>query len=875
MTLTLCTFLLLACSDDSSPGSDAGEDAADTGDAVIDTAGVDTTPDTPSPLFILRAETADQLISGPVEQGQAGGAWVLGNDRVRFMIQDVGVSVGYNIYGGSLVGGDLVRDHGDSDQSLIREAMPIVDWRILAPEEATIVNDGADGGPVTLRLTGRLQPTRIIDLLDAIAGDSEVDVAVEYEVQPDKDALIIRTVITNETDTDDSVMIGDFLVFGGELKLWTNGQGFGADGAIGAADVIASRSDRVSYGYSRAGGGFSVPFINASGTAALLDPGLKIPAGETVITERELWVGDGQLSSVLGPLQKLIGDEVVTASGVVTEVGGAPAAGVTVTALASPSESRASNQAITDDQGRFTMTLKAGDYAFIASDVERRPSDPKVETLGDDGKDDIALELAPAAMVTLNVTGDGPTTEDNSFPVRVSLRPLQSDVLDERLGDFPRYAGAWKVVYAGAGLESFPVSPGNYDIVLSRGPEYERVVLDNVALDDGSVIAGHLTQSNPTPGFVSCDFHQHTIGSLDSETPVMVKLRQNLSAGLECAALTEHDNLTDIRPFVEEIGARPTFLGIVGDEVSVNGVGHFNAFPLPIDKRFELTGVKLYLDLSVNELFAKLRSIEGERTIQINHPRDDGLAGYFLNIGLDPATLEATKEDLPVDFDALEVTSIGTSANFTLEGWQSLSNAAGGDVPVLADYFGLINGGLKITAIGNSDCHDPNANCAYPRNYLRAGDDIATINEDDITAAIAAQHNIVSRGLWLHPTTNGEFKMGRADLVDGSTTPPSFGVTVSAPSWLTVSVVELYVNGVFVESRPATAPAEGQVMWFDETFMPTLVEDSTVVFVTRGGGDTSPVFGGSPFAFSNPIYIDVDGDGEWTAPGAPPAPAAP
>ena len=61
---------------------------------------------------------------------------------------------------------------------------------------------------------------------------------------------------------------------------------------------------------------------------------------------------------------------------------------------------------------------------------------------------------------------------------------------------------------------------------------------------DTAVLEGHLGRVLDTSGWIGCDFHQHTTGSMDSSQTLLERLRENMSAGLECAAITDHDNTT-------------------------------------------------------------------------------------------------------------------------------------------------------------------------------------------------------------------------------------------------------------------------------------------------------------------------------------------
>src|SRR6516165_6362160 len=58
---------------------------------------------------------ASELIGGPVAYGRENDVWKLYNAKVRFLVQDVGTSVGLDLYGGSLLDADLGREGPGND----------------------------------------------------------------------------------------------------------------------------------------------------------------------------------------------------------------------------------------------------------------------------------------------------------------------------------------------------------------------------------------------------------------------------------------------------------------------------------------------------------------------------------------------------------------------------------------------------------------------------------------------------------------------------------------------------------------------------------------------------------------------------------------
>ena len=88
-------------------------------------------------------------------------------------------------------------------------------------------------------------------------------------------------------------------------------------------------------------------------------------------------------------------------------------------------------------------------------------------------------------------------------------------------------------------------------------------------------------------------------------------------------------------------------------------------------------------------------------------------------------------------------------------------------------------------------------------------------------------------------------------------------------------VVRVRVNGVVVAERPVAAPKKvplpgNQGVRFDEVIAVTPAADAWVTVEVEGDTQMRPYIGERPFAMTNPIDVDVDGDGAWTAPALQP-----
>jgi hypothetical protein len=93
-------------------------------------------------------------------------------------------------------------------------------------------------------------------------------------------------------------------------------------------------------------------------------------------------------------------------------------------------------------------------------------------------------------------------------------------------------------------------------------------------------------------------------------------------------------------------------------------------------------------------------------------------------------------------------------------------------------------------------------------------------------------------------------------------------VGVEAAPWVPVAEWRAYVNGELVHRAPIQS---GEIASLPLTF----TKDSFVTVEVEGPAeglyrDALPEF--TPFAFTNPIFVDVDGNGRFDAPGLPETP---
>lgn len=230
----------------------------------------------------------------------------------------------------------------------------------------------------------------------------------------------------------------------------------------------------------------------------------------------------------------------------------------------------------------------------------------------------------------------------------------------------------------------------------------------------------------------------------------------------------------------------------------------------------------------------------------------------------------------------------------------------------LDDWFNLLNHGMHVTALGNSDSHDTLYEAGFPRNYVRSSTDRPDqINVKEITKNIIGHRVQTTTGPFIDFTIN-DGQVGETVTATGNKL--KLHVKVQTASWLAANRVEIYRNGLLIKVLTAN-PDKAQIVDFDEQIeldtpgedswfvvvamgnseahflrplyvtapfgllqIPKLIELTAATFpllnIVLGGGGADPVvpdfFPMIPYALTNPIFVDVDGNGYQSPKQGPP-----
>lgn len=222
------------------------------------------------------------------------------------------------------------------------------------------------------------------------------------------------------------------------------------------------------------------------------------------------------------------------------------------------------------------------------------------------------------------------------------------------------------------------------------------------------------------------------------------------------------------------------------------------------------------------------------------------------------------------------------------------------------DFFRLVDRGIAPTQIGSSDSHGASKEPGSPRTYfMAAADRPSDVAITDVVETLRAGHAFATYGPFVRASVAGKTFGETASLSAGSELVLELDVLTA--SWFGVDRVEIYLNGQLVrvlspDSRPEdiedvrgkvtlTVPDRDSHLVIiamglkNENLMRPVVVDipfgeaqlskiaadafSRVPVVNELFAapptvpDWAPI---APYAFTNPIYIDVDGNGRFDPP---------
>ncbi|MCE9594010.1 MAG: CehA/McbA family metallohydrolase [Planctomycetes bacterium] len=427
------------------------------------------------------------------------------------------------------------------------------------------------------------------------------------------------------------------------------------------------------------------------------------------------------------------------------------------------------------------------------------------------------------------------------------------------------------VVYTLGPRVTITVPAGTYTIFATRGPEWS-LAQRSVVFEAGRDYewSPSLRHELDTPGWASADFHLHTYThSGHGDANLNERIVSLIGEGVEFAVATDHNKNIDYQPTLRALGVSERITAITGDEVSTD-IGHFNAFPLD-PKRAPIDSTPVDAHVLFASMRAETNAFSVAPIVQVNHPRYADI-DYFGHVHFDPITGRSSDPNWSPDFDAVEILNANPMWGYDEPG--EVTEHTGPNLhSVLVDWFHLLNRGARYAAVGNSDSHTVTYDFAgYPRNYVGVDDsNPGALDPRQVAAAVRARKCFTTSGPFLDVLVEGR-EMG-SDVQTVASGPRTgkakLEIRARSASWISFDRVRVFLNGDLLWSARVDPNAHA----FETTLDLAPRADAWVVVTVDGSGDLAPVAIASdrpvrPIAIGNPIWIDADRDGKWTAPAA-------
>lgn len=439
------------------------------------------------------------------------------------------------------------------------------------------------------------------------------------------------------------------------------------------------------------------------------------------------------------------------------------------------------------------------------------------------------------------------------------------------------------------------IRPGKYRITVMRGLEFD--VASEVVEVSGAGLGTYVRRLRASravtlPEYLRADFHVHGQASDDTNLSNELRLRMYLAQGMNVFIATDHDHVPSYGAALVSLGMQERIRVIPGAEITSSApsplapwtIGHTNAWPLRRARLAHRRAAPPSQNLTLPDLYALLRRDFGVEVVQMNHPRNEGVgeSGYLERLGpkgrsYDPMrplteppnqsllTPGADGHTRAIDFDTLELMNGPSLARFQR---------------VRKDLHSFLKQGYRRTGTAVSDGHGPEQP-ALPCSYVHFPPGLSGFDAHAFNSAVRAGRLFGTTGPLFTRFRVNEGRMG--DLVKAPGGRVRIEFSVAAAPWVPVQEVRLLVNGELERIfRDLPALESARAVRLEQQLELVLERDS---FVTLEAGAPLPSQPGTPndppggvysdviapgfvpMAFTNAIYVDVDGNGTFDPPG--------
>jgi len=636
--------------------------------------------------------------------------------------------------------------------------------------------------------------------------------------------------------------------------------------------------------------------VSDSSTSSPKKTRIQLKPGEKFVFTRYLIIGDRKLSRVSEQVFKLKGIQTGTIAGVVVEEHtNKPIAGAEIRISGGPSWNekfapRAFTKTLTGADGTFLVRLPYGNYYLTAHKVGREmiAAGQKIALFRKSPEQYVGLVLSKESVLQVAVS-DPEAATSAPLPARVSvIAKPGTEPIDWGYG--PGSSPAVRnVAYMPYGAASLPLTPGNYRVYISRGPEYEAIEQD-VVITRGTTqkIVTTLPRAYRPAGMISVDLGVMTTASAVSLLTPTDLVVMAACEGVSVLVTGDFDKATDLSKTISQLQLEKYVKCLPGMRFVVSGRGataNVLVYPVIGETETKLREFRSRTrDYSPDVFLAELRKEFPNLVIEIDqglHP----MFGYLAPIPFDEQFKKYKEEDVPPpDFHAIQVLN---------------GKCVGEFHDILDRYFDLAIKRTRwhepapaLTPLGSSMARLPyGTEVGYPRVYvLTIHDTLDRFTDQDLAQAIVNQRVIVTNSLFpkllAYAPATRNYSAQPGDVVDtGTTGALPMKINILAASWVSLSNFDLTWNGKTVRriqvmpvNRVLRYPvrkqpdADVQYVYVDGDGFANLIAFSNRKSLSPIVPASLPDFGGDvwPIAWTGPIFVDQDRNGKIYIPAESP-----
>ncbi|MEN1679678.1 MAG: CehA/McbA family metallohydrolase [Planctomycetota bacterium] len=795
-------------------------------------------------VAVLNESNWDRLVPKGKEVDAIYGDHVLKNNEIVVVIANAAPTRNANLtvkrVGGSVL--DLTRLDAMSDQ-----------LSCYYPHGGGYTIEGPITWPAKLpRTAGAVGLAFKLTWPDANDANERPDWVVGYELADGANDLTVRSLARNTTGQPITVELADGVRADGEFE-------FGVNGSLNvwwACDADWAQA----YGIAPTTAGYTAKMGEARRRRPRqivyeADQPTTLGAGEAMVFERRIYPAANGFEVL-----RHVADQrkrETTAVTVVVQSDLRPVADALVKAV-SGEEVIALGR--TDEAGRLRAELPVAEYRFVVESL-RRKADQIVPGLQAGDEYELELNLPATGRVAGMVTNG----EGEAIPARIAF--YGQGVADPYWGPEAAVHGVKNLWHTHDGAFDVEMLPGKYQMVISYGPEHDAVIKEiTVTAGKTTRVAERLPRVVDTTGWLSAELHSHSSPSGDNTASQRGRVLNLLVDHLEFIPCTEHQRIDTYEPDLLHFGAMDRVLTCTGMELTGRPlpINHQNVFPLRHKPRTQDGGGPVIdIDPEVQIERIALWDDGADKVVQINHPNVGQMAGDRDEDG----TPDRGFRKMFHYADVMEVHPHGLifgESDAARGAWDGPGNA-------ILGWMQLLNQGYRVPGVVNTDAHYNYYGSGWLRTYVKSATDIpAEANLMDICHAIERGNTVMTNGPFMEVTVGGSGKTvgPGGDLVGDRAT---VSVKVQCPNWLDVNRVQLFVNGRPAPNynflRSSSDKFGDGVVKFEHTFDVPIEEDAHLIVATAAEGrELGIVYGPQqgktmPAAVSNPVFIDVKGDG--------------